>query len=277
MARASQPPWRPTQFESLVDGPFDTSMGTARVKTNATFAYLKAMGNRQGPHALASEWVGTSLAKLFGLSVPEFAILTLEEVDCYPLPRNARTEPGPAFVSRSVSGHTWDRSTEELRQLENLTDITRLVVFDNWVRNCDRHPTDLALRLPNWANVYIAETEHPERFHLFAIDHTHCFDCGRDLTRRLSEIGNVRDEGVYGLFPEFREFIDEGELVWCSGMLQSVTAEQVRAIVDAIPREWEVSADARAALVELIMRRAAYLADRIDNGWGRDWRVRPEE
>ncbi len=230
--------WQPTQFESLVDGPFDTSMGTAKVKTNATFGYLKAMGNREGPHALASEWVGTSLAKLFGLSVPEFAIFSLDKVDCYTLPRNAKTEPGPAFVSRLVPGHTWDRSTEELMRLENSTDITRLVVFDNWVRNCDRHPTDLTMRRPNYANVFLADTDRPERFRLYAIDHTHCFDCGRDLSHKLSNIGSIKDEGVYGLFPEFREFIDEGELAWCSAILKSVTDEQVRAIVDMLPPEW---------------------------------------
>ncbi len=58
----SNPPtpkrWPPTTFlrheESL-----ETSMGTGRIVTDAGPAYIKAMGNRQGPHPLACEWVAT--------------------------------------------------------------------------------------------------------------------------------------------------------------------------------------------------------------------------
>jgi hypothetical protein len=269
--------WTPTQLEELVDGPFDTSMGTAKVKTNATYGFLKAMGNRQGPHALACEYVGTALARWFGLSVAEPAVMRLEEVDCYPLPRGARTAPGPAFISRYVPGHTWGRSTEELDRLENRRDITRLVVFDTWVQNCDRHPPDLETRNPNYANVWLADTDTPNVSRLYAIDHTHCFDRHPELTPRLSEIGRVRDEGVYGLFPEFVPYIDRGELAWCKAMLQSLKEQMVRGVVDGIPPEWDVSKRAGDALVELIVKRAAHLASKIDKGWGVSWWYPPAE
>jgi hypothetical protein len=128
---------------------FDTSMGTTQVLTDASMAYIKAMGNRQGPHALAAEFVGTSLAQWSGLPVADFAILQLPAEACFDLPRNVRTEPGPAFVSRHVEGQTWGGLAAELQHLENPGDVTRLVVFDAWVRNCDRHPPDLSLRRPN--------------------------------------------------------------------------------------------------------------------------------
>ena len=252
-------------------------MGTAKVKTNATYGFLKAMGNRQGPHALACEFVGTSLALWFGLPVPDFAVLNLEQIDCFPLPRKAHTQPGPAFVSKFVPGQTWKQSVEELERLENPMDITRLVVFDNWVRNCDRHPPNLATRNPNYRNVYLANTDSAERSRLYAIDHTHCFDCGRDLSPGLADIGNVRDEGVYGLFPEFAPFIDPGEIAWCGAMLKSLDPAIVHDLAATIPREWDVRDEARAALVELIVMRAGYLADKMDKGWGVSWWHPPAE
>ena len=276
MARPIPATWRPTQLEELVEQPFDTSMGTAKVKTNANFGYLKALGNRQGPHALASEWVGSSLAAWFGLPIAEFAILHLEAIDCYPLPREAQTQPGPAFVSREIPGRTWGGSADELRRLENPEDITRLVVFDNWIRNCDRHPPNFPDRKPNYANVYLGHTENPEKYRLYAIDHTHCFDCGREFTAKLSDIGKIRDDGVYGLFPEFRSFIDTSELHWCKSMLKSITKENVRQIVEKIPSEWEVEQAMRIAIVELVVQRAGYLADKIENGWGVEWRTPSE-
>lgn len=260
-----------------MDGPFDTSTGTAKVKTDATYGYLKAMGNRQGPHALACELVGTALADWFGLSVPDLAILRLEEVDCYPLPRGARTQPGPALVSKFVPGKTWGRSVEELEQLVNRSDITRLVVFDNWVRNCDRHPPNLETRKPNYANVWLGHTDQPDQARLYAIDHTHCFDSTPELTARLTDIDRAKDDGVYGLFPEFVTFIEPGELDWCRAMLRSLEAATVREIVARIPAEWEVRPDARAALAELIVRRAGYLADKMEKGWGVNWWHSPTE
>lgn len=250
---------------------FDTSMGTARVKTDATFGFLKALGNRQGPHALACEYVGTSLAKLFGLPVADFAIVKLTPDLCYDLPRGVRTQPGPAFVSREVAGGTWDASPDEIQNLMNPKDVTRLVVFDNWVRNRDRHPPDLATRKPNYANVFLAKTDKPLRRKLYAIDHTHCFDNRDELTKRLADIDNVRDDGVYGLFPHFRPYIDRTVLAWCGAVLRDLNPDAVREIVAAVPAAWDVPGDAKTALVDLIVRRAAYLADRIDGGWGRDF------
>ena len=244
------PPWNPTHFRRLVDGPLDTSMGTAKVKTDATYGYLKAIGNRQGPHPLAAELVGSELAET-----------------CFDLPRGARTQTGPAFVSRHMDGRVWGGSAAELRDLENPADVTRLVVFDTWVRNCDRHPPDLAARKPNHDNVYLADTDSPARSRLVALDHGHCFDCGRDLTSRLAEIDKVRDERVYGLFPAFRPLLDRGELIWCAGMLRSLSRDTLEGIVARIPPAWEVSDPARAALATQIVQRAAFVAARIDSGW----------
>lgn len=262
-ARAS---WRPTRLVRVIES-YDTSMGTTKVKTDATFGYIKVLGNRQGPHALASEYVASSLAEWFGLSVPAFAILTLPVEACFDLPRNNRAQAGPAFISHHVQGRTWGGSEGELHDLENEADITRLVVFDTWVRNCDRHPPDLRTRTPNYANVYLADTDRPGRSRLLAIDHTHCFDGGRDFSERLSHIDRVQDEGTYGLFPAFRPFIDLGELIWCKSLLRSVERQHVDAIVAQIRPEWQVDGRAKDALAALVHERAGFLADRIDAGW----------
>lgn len=246
---------------------YDTSTGATMVKTDATFAYLKALGNRQGPHALASELVATFLARWFGLTVPDFAVLHLTNDSCFALPQGAHTLPGPAFASRFVQSRLWGGSESELRAIENVSDITRLVVFDTWVRNCDRHPPDLTTRHPNYNNVLLAHTNRPKRSRLVAIDHTHCFDRGRDFSERLGHIDNIRDEGTYGLFPAFRPLIDPGELHWCMAMLRSLTREQVDAVIARIPAQWQVSDRAAAALAAQIHGRAGFVADRIHSGW----------
>lgn len=260
------PPWLPARLIRVIES-YDTSMGTTKVKTNATFAYLKGLGNRQGPHALASEFVASSLAKWFGLAVPDFSILDLPADACFDLPRGHRIQPGPAFLSRYVKGRTWGGSETELRTLENQSDITRLVVFDTWVRNCDRHPPDVRTRKPNYANVYLADTDRSGRSRLYAIDHTHCYDCGRDFSERLGEIGKIKDEATYGLFPAFMPFLDHSQLLWCGAMLRKISREQIDAIISQIPEAWLVDRPMAAALAAQIHGRAGFIADRISSGW----------
>lgn len=267
------PAWQPTRFEELVDGPFTTSMGTALVNTDAGRCFLKALCNHESPHALAREFVGSSLAKWFGLSVPDFNTLDLEEVDCfaYPPPKNGRTQPGPAFVSRAVLGRAWGGAAADLAGLENPDDITRLVVFDTWIRNRDRHPPAGIAWKPNYANVLLADTDTAERHRLYAIDHTHCFEAGTDLTKKLAVLANVRDDGVYGLFPAFVPLIQPRVVSWCRVTLAELKPDEVAEIVGAVPAEWQVPSEVRNAWIKLIVDRADFLVNKIENGW----RVRP--
>ena len=141
--------WRPTTFLRFEEA-LDTSMGTARIVTDAGRAYVKPMGNRQGPHQLACEWVATQMADWFGLPTFEYALLPVDaEVDEIPFFRGGVAASGPAFVTKAAAGHPWGGAEEELRDLVNPGDVGRLVVFDTWVSNCDRHPPDLTVRRPN--------------------------------------------------------------------------------------------------------------------------------
>ena len=106
MAWTLESNWHPTQLMRIARSA-DTSTGATEVTTDAGRAYLKPMGNRQGPHVLATDWVGTHLAKWFGLSTFEIAILRVEAAAVFELPRGAKAEPGPAFVARADAGDAW--------------------------------------------------------------------------------------------------------------------------------------------------------------------------
>lgn len=258
-------PWRPQSLIDVGDSA-DTSMGTTEVITDAGRAYLKPMGNRQGPHPLAAEWVATHLARWFGLPTFDVAVLVLGESDCFPLPRGARAAPGPAFISRAAPGAPWDRSEGQLDALVNPEDITRLVVFDTWTLNCDRHPPDLAMRKPNYDNVFLStEDLEPGRLRLMAMDNGHCFTCGRDLVaRNLNAIERMQDDRVYGLFPQFASRVRADIVAECRQRLREVTPEMVAQVMDGVPPQWEVAAEGLKALGDLICRRAAFVADRIN-------------
>ena len=62
-----------------------------------------------------------------------------------------------ARVRRAArEGEPWGKSGLQIDVLVNPEDITRLVVFDTWTLNCDRHHHDLTVRKPNYDNVYLS-------------------------------------------------------------------------------------------------------------------------
>lgn len=255
--------WKPTTFIRYEQA-YDTSMGTARIITDAGPAYIKAMGNRQGPHPLACEWVGTQLARWLGLPTFDFDILILDEADEIPFIRGGKASPGPAFVTRAIDGRVWSGTDSDLDLLENPEMLSWLVVFDTWTLNCDRHPPDLATRRPNRDNVFFSREDASEgHYRLIAMDHTHCFSCGRDLTPRIANINQVKDARIYGRFPDFILRLQTGELNKATDRLREVQKDTFLDLLKSVPDEWDISANAREAWNELIYRRAQYTAETI--------------
>ncbi len=129
---------RPTHFREFVR-PIKSSMRTAEIITNSGPAYIKAMGGPQGNDPLACEWIGTSLARWFGLPTFDFAILNLIDGDEVLFHDKGKADLGPAFVTRAVEdGDKCGGSDAQLTLLDNPEAISWLVVLDTWLRNYDR-------------------------------------------------------------------------------------------------------------------------------------------
>jgi hypothetical protein len=254
-------PWQPTII-LRPEKVLATATETVRVTTDVGPGYLKALGNKGGPHYLAADWIGTRLAGWLGLPTFEFAIIEVTPEDEIQF-KAGRAQPGPAFITREHGGWQWGGTVEELRALVNPQDIGKLVFFDTWTRNCDRYPPDAEVRKPNRGNVFLSsEGMEDGQLQLLAMDHTHCFNCGRDLNARLGDVDLVMDDRLYGLFPEFKPFIQPHwqALTGAVKRLEELDKTWLEAIIGTIPALWEVGASARMALATLVLDRAHYMS-----------------
>lgn len=255
--------WRPTyvqRFERAIDG---CSTKVAIVQTDAGRAYLKALGNPEGPHALAREWLGTSLARWFGLVTFDFAIVQIEPGIEVPLGSGYKASPGSAFVTRAEAGAPWSGSKGALKHIVNLADVTRLVVLDTWLLNADRYPPPGFHRGPNRDNVFLSFEGRPKNPRLIAMDFTECLKSGSALNTKIGTINYIKDERIYGLFPEFAPYIDSDVFKGCLGRLDQVTSAEVAEIVEAIPTDWEVSREIRDAIRRFLTERAQFLIEHL--------------
>ncbi len=209
---------------------------------------------------MACEWIGTKLAAWFGLPTFNVAIIQVESEDEIPLGHGRMAETGSAFVSRMERGHPWGGGVKELSLVHNIEQVNDLVVFDTWVLNCDRHPPDLKTRKPNRDNVFFSEEDAPDgMFTLKAIDHTHCFTCGRELNESATKIENVKDDRIYGLFPEFADHVEDGLVRKSLAKLAKLDSCFVRDLVYSIPVDWEVPRNVQDKIIELICDRADFV------------------
>jgi len=256
--------WGPIAFKRFLKF-YPTSLCTSLIETDQGFGYLKGLGNPEGPHCLSCELVGTSLADWLGAPTLDWSLLLIKRTDEIPIKDGHRILAGYSFITRAEPGATpWGGDEKELEKLANPAAITQLVILDTWTRNCDRFAPDGRRR--NRDNVlFIRDTTTKKPYRLVAMDFSHAFTCGHELTKKMGDIDYVRDERLYGLFPEFRPFIARSTVTEIASKLGTFKAEDATAILGRIPSEWGLDANVRSAWGRLIVERARFLAANVEN------------
>lgn len=263
--------WTPTRFKRLESAARKSSMRTAEILTDAGRAYIKALGNPEGPERLASELIGLRVARWLGLSVPDVAVMSLDPDDEIPfddaIPPMAKAAPGPAVVTRAIPDAVPLGGTEdEIRSVTNVGDVARVVVVDTWLRNGDRQPPYLdggalapsAFRDANRDNALVGLVPSGER-RLFAIDFGHALSFKGGF-RKARVQDHVRDPAIYGLLPEFRRFVANGDhLDTAVARLAGATREEIEPLLADVPKAWGVDADERESLCDFLVDRADWL------------------
>lgn len=241
-----------------------SSTGPALVDTDSGEGYLKALGNPEGPHALASELVGSMLAEWLGLTTLDFAVLDLTGDDEIPFLKGGLALPGAAFISRSEpAGFPWGGTVKEIQSIDNRHEISGLVVMDTWSLNHDRHSPD-GHRVHR-DNVFLIQCPKSTQVRLVAMDFTHAFRLDGELNRKLAFIERRRDPRVYGRFPEFQEFLDRDHVRRFSARLAQFSRPLADEIISYVPKAWEVEQEGRSSWATLITDRAHFVAENIES------------
>jgi len=254
--------WRPNYVVRSIRS-VKSSTEVVQVELDSGDAYLKGMGNPQGDECLAFELVGTRLARLANLFVPDYGVFRHEGLELVRISGEA-VQNGPVFVSRALPGLPGGGEAA-LRRIENKFDIPLLVAFDTWLRNADRCPPDTALDpRPNWDNIFFVPLSGG-KVHLTVFDHTHCFAEGT-LDDTLESGAFLNDECVYGAFPEFAPFLTEDALRGAVKAICEIDCDSIKSVVDEVPKEWAVTAAARSEWSrQILTRRGSLEAILLDN------------
>ena len=137
------------------------------------FYFVK--GNGAGKRSLIAEYVGSRLARAFGLPVADFEIVEVPQALIAWSVRNDANQLGEglAFGSKALP-HVQEFSFSHIPQVDGQL-RKDVVIFDWWVHNADRTLTERGGN-PN----LLWEAQHAK---LAVIDHNQAFDTGFDAQR----------------------------------------------------------------------------------------------
>lgn len=259
MTLSFQTGWNPTVIRRVEECQ-DTGSEVVAVVTNDGRGFAKFLGNREGPHVLASEFLGTRMAHHLGLPTFDHALMDYDGFPEIELFKGGIAKAGPTWTTRREEGINWSGNTDDLKAIANRSDVAKLVALDTWILNCDRYRPSVPPRI-NRNNVFLSrEGAPPGSFRLVAMDHTHAFTCGRALKTELANIDHTKNEMVFGMFPEFDGFIQRAETLAACEALANVPDEAIGEEVERIPQEWEVDAPTRQALTSFLQQRRDFVA-----------------
>ena len=222
--------------------------------------YVKGPSGLDGDAMLLREWFGSSLADAFGLQTLNYSLMAepVNPLDGHiPLADGSQLRTDMAFATRVEPGLAWEGGSEALLLVGNRSDFARMVVFDTWVRNVDRYcPRSDGSYHSNLGNVFLStDKSRATKPQLLAVDHTHIlfgnheFPMG-DQTSRIS------DPTIYGLFPEFRDLINDKDLKNAFRKLESIQYQTIISIAKTTPSCWGMTNAMAHALASFLVTRA---------------------
>lgn len=246
--------WQPAKILRVVKVK-DTSTSPLFVETDQGHAVLKYLGNKAGSDALISEYICAELANAIGVETPDYAVVCIDEFEVGP---GISVQGGPAFMSRFVDG-AFELSPSLLKRLRDPRQITKLIIFDTWIRNADRyscdHYGDVDIDKPE--NVLLAKDKRKIR--LLAIDHSHAI-CDETLEDGLGDAW-VDETDVYGFFPMFAPYLDRLVAQETLDAVRTIDEGRIRLICERVPQEWGMNQALANSLAQCIAARGERLTD----------------
>ncbi len=249
---------------------YATQSQAALVDTDCGEYVIKATNNQGGPPVLIAEWVGSMAARWLGVDIPDFAVVELTDVVDVLLDEEGRTmaAPGPCFGSKLIEAAGWNGDARTLEAVENQAMIPAIVVLDTWLINLDRfcRNAEGAGRFNNPGNLLLGIKEAGKgKFRIAAIDFGYALGGPSWNARRLSAIGTIEDDTIYGCFPAFQPYMRRRWVEAVTSRLREFDEDLARGFLSGVPSEWGLTSSAGDVVVEFLKRRAVHTAEKFDD------------
>jgi len=205
------------------------------------FYVVKFKNNPQSPRVLVNEYIAGRLARLMKLPCPNFCLVEVSE-DLIHLTPDLLVEvprgrmPVAAGLAFGSQHPTWQsgkrrillpilelRVAVSLGPVENLSELSGILVFDKWTANNDGRQIS-CLELP---------TEQSKAFRMFMYDNGFCFGGADWEFKQWPREGLYDEKAVYSKIK-----INQDVHPWLERLEANITTEDLRMIAEELPESW---------------------------------------
>ena len=219
---------------------------------DGNYYVVKFLNNPQHTRVLTNEWLGTRLAQMIGLSVPEPAIVLVDpwlientpELRIEFCGRQIAPAAGLSFGSKHVvspdEGQVYDYLPEGLMdRVRNRNEFAGILAFDKWTCNADGRQAAFWKR------------QRERRFTASFIDQGYCFNAGE------WSFPDAPLRGVFGRNDVYRDVTGWGCFEPWLSRVEDFSETSLWSLIEEIPPEWYGSApqELEALLSKLLERR----------------------
>jgi hypothetical protein len=189
---------------------------------------VKLQGNPQCTRVLANDYLACRMARMVGLSVPEPAVIQIDEKTIQEqhivfnlAGRVVPARPGLQFGSALVTGEVWDwPSGSMLGRVRNLREFAGALAFDKWTGNADGRQVVF--------HKQVRERKYTASF----IDFGYCFNVGE------WRFHDAPLRGVYALNDVYERIESWDDFDPWLHRIETFPELHLRSIADEIPCEW---------------------------------------
>jgi len=217
---------------------------------------VKFQGNPQSTRVLANDYLACRLAQMIGLSVPEPAIIHVDEETIreqhvtFTLGNRAvAPHPGPQFGSRLVTDEQvcdWLPRTM-LRRVRNAREFAGVLIFDKWTANADGR------------QVVFHKSQHQRDYTATFIDFGYCFNAGE------WSFPDSPLRGVYAFNEPYERLESWDDFDPWLSRIEQFPANSLQRVADDIPCEWYGERPELECLLHLLLERRGIVRQLIED------------
>jgi hypothetical protein len=217
------------------------------------------MSSPDGPICLAFEWIGARAADFLKLPTLDYAQIQVSESDELVFPGGVKASSGPCFITRRERLVVYDGTPESIARCISPRFLGGIVVLDTWLRNPDRYVRRGEKEHLNRDNVMLVLPRGAKKAHLRVYDHTAILPTFRQWNGIDAIDHGVEDPSLYGLFPEWVEFVTAQDIRRYARALTNVE-KVVDEWIKELPHEWLPELPVKVALRAFLAERARYVS-----------------
>lgn len=229
---------------------------------NGLNVVVKYMRNRFGQQVLVNELIGSSIADLLGVTVPEYGICNLSEEVIFNTNENEEISiqnAGLAFFTKDYSSST--PLVRSMLALAENKETEKIILFDHIVNNADRHDGNLILDIKKSVTLYVIDNSH-----IVARNIEDTLDILQAELEEESIFSNrilEKNKDVYELLCTGIGYSEERMLKEAERIKEILTSTKILEIKNTIPEIWTnfVGDDRINIIFEIINKRIFSICD----------------